>query len=129
MDSIPEVLNYIRKKYCKEDLVLSLLIGQFRELKKPKLIHQSITNIEKFLITFGHMVEWGLQQNFNSKARAEVIPMLFFGSTKETQVFSPVLVIENTNASSSSSLLSENAIVNEQDELKSFDAKLARRRG
>ena len=80
MDSIPEVLNYIRKKYCKEDLVLSLLIGQFRELREPKQIHQSITNIEKFLITFGHMVEWGLQQNFNSKARDEVIPMLFLAA-------------------------------------------------
>ena len=80
MDSIPEVLNYICKKYCKEDLVLSLLIGQFRELKEPKLIHQSITNIEKFLITFGHMVEWGLQQNFKSKARAEVIPIYFLAA-------------------------------------------------
>ena len=77
LDSIPEVLNYIRRKYCKEDLVLGLLIGHFKELREPKNIHQSISNIERFLITFSHMVEWGLHRSFNSKARQEIIPVLF----------------------------------------------------
>ena len=93
MDSIPDVLNFIRRKYCKEDLVLGLLIGQFKEHREPKNINQSIYNIERFVITFSHMVEWGLQRNLNSKARSEVIPVLFCsGNTrwefiKEAQIF------------------------------------------
>ena len=77
MDSIPEVLNFICKKYCKKDLVLGQLIGQVKELRETKNINQSISNIERILITFLHMIEWGLQRNLNSKARAEVIPVLF----------------------------------------------------
>ena len=77
MDSIPDVLNFIKRKYCKEDLVLGMLIGQIKELREPRNINQSLANIERFLITFSHLVEWSLQRNFNSKSRMEIIPLIF----------------------------------------------------
>ena len=94
------------------------------------------------------MVDWGLQKSSNSKARQEIIPVLFCRDNtrweflKETQLHedslnpsssvlaiesssssspAPVLAIESSGLSSSSSA----TIVSEQDELKSFDAKLS----
>ena len=94
------------------------------------------------------MIEWGLQKSFNSKARQEIIPVLFCHDNtrweflKETQLHedslnpsSSVLAIESSSSSfptpmlaiegSGSSSSSSATIVSEQDELNSFDAKLS----
>ena len=91
------------------------------------------------------MIEWGLQKSFNSKARQEIIPVLFCHDNtrckflKETQLHedslnpsSSVLAIESSSSSFPTPMLaiensgaSSSTIVSEQDELNSFDAKLS----
>ena len=94
MDKIGDILDFIKKKYCKEDLVLGILANQINELREPKNIKHSLENIDKFIVTLSHLTEWGLQRHINSKTRSELVPILFCAGTRRWKFIKQMQIYE-----------------------------------
>ena len=81
MDKIGDVLSYIHQKYMKEDIILSILINQAKDLQEPWTTKNSLRNIERFLVIVSHFYEWKLHRHINSKFRNKMLPLLFCEGT------------------------------------------------
>ena len=57
LDKIADILDYVKRKYAKEDMVLRILIGQMKDLKEPRDMKQSLENIDSFVIIYSHLQE------------------------------------------------------------------------
>ena len=76
-----DILDYVKKKYAKEDMVLNILMSQMKNLKEPSNMKHSLENIDNFVIIYSHLQEWGLQRHLNSPVRAELIKSLLCKGT------------------------------------------------
>ena len=94
LDKIADILDYVKKKYAKEDMVLSILMNQMKTLKEPRDIKQSLENIDSFVIIYSHLQEWGLSRHLNSPVRAELIKSPFCRGTTRWEFVKQIQLFE-----------------------------------
>ena len=77
LSSVGAILSFIRSKYMKPDIILSILLKQSYAISEPWTLSQSLKNIDEWLLIVTNFFEFKMETNINSKLRDDLVPKLF----------------------------------------------------
>ena len=77
LSTVGAILSFIRSKYMKPDIILSILLKQSYAISEPWTLSQSLKNIDEWLLIVTNFFEFKMETNINSKLRDDLVPKLF----------------------------------------------------